>query len=57
MKMKNSERQSVIEAPEMYEAPTVEVLEVEVEKGFAASGSGSPADPGDGGGAEANDWL
>ncbi|MDR3219758.1 MAG: hypothetical protein LBU22_12430 [Dysgonamonadaceae bacterium] len=35
--MKNSEKQSVIEAPKVYESPMVEVLEVEVEKGFAQS--------------------
>jgi len=44
MKMENLEKQSVIKAPEVYKAPAVEVLEVEVERGFAQS----PGDPGDG---------
>jgi hypothetical protein len=51
--MENSEKkQSVINAPAVYEAPAVEVLEVEVGKGFALSGeSPSPPEaPGDGGG-------
>jgi hypothetical protein len=44
MKMKNSEKLSVIEAPVVYEAPAVEVLEVEVEKGFQDSpGEGAPS--------------
>ena len=39
-----------MEKKEMYVAPEVEVLEVAVEKGFAAS----PEDPGDPG---IDDWL
>ena len=31
---------------EMYEAPKVEVIEVEVEKGFAGSGEGADWTPG-----------
>jgi len=39
-----------------YEAPLVEVIEVEVEKGFAVSGSGVPAFTPFGGDGGEQDW-
>jgi hypothetical protein len=53
-----------IEIPQKYEAPVIEMIEIEVEKGFAASPSGntkdgdgsmSPANPG--GPWSNNTWL
>lgn len=38
--MKSKEQQTMV----AYEAPKVEVIEVEVEKGFATSGEANPAD-------------
>ena len=38
--MKSKEQQAMA----AYEAPKVEVIEVEVEKGFATSGEANPAD-------------
>ncbi|GHT09990.1 hypothetical protein FACS189426_09510 [Bacteroidia bacterium] len=35
---KESARQTVVQAPETYVAPAIEIIEVEVEKGFAQSG-------------------
>jgi len=36
-----------IEVPQIYEAPAVEIIEIEVEKGFAATGLDSPMAPDD----------
>ena len=44
--MKKEEKNtSTTEAPENYEAPAIEGLEVEVEKGFAQSGPGFNGPP------------
>ncbi|GHT09958.1 hypothetical protein FACS189432_09040 [Bacteroidia bacterium] len=41
---KESARQTVVEAPETYVAPAIEIIEVEVEKGFAQSGDDGGGD-------------
>ncbi|GHT65402.1 hypothetical protein AGMMS50239_25090 [Bacteroidia bacterium] len=37
MEQNESARQTVVQAPETYVAPAIEIIEVEVEKGFAQS--------------------
>lgn len=50
MKKTNNEMRTLME----YEAPTIEIVEVMVEQGFAASGPTSPSEDGDG--EDGGDW-
>ena len=47
----NNKDMNNTETRTMYEAPKVEVIEVEVERGFAVSGTGSDSDDSEFGGA------
>jgi hypothetical protein len=48
MIMKNSEKNNqAVEAPPVYDTPTIEVVEIEIESGFA-QGASPPGGPGGG---------
>lgn len=41
----DNHKETQMEKPEVYEVPSIEVIEVEIEQGFQASGPSRPSGP------------